>query len=188
MDENSKKTIRILIIIILVLVNVVVLVNNLIKEEKTKVSKNANSNENENVIYNATEENATNIAASNSTTTPSISNSKIESMSESSRIKTYFGEFLNYIENKNYSKAYSMLNADYRTNYFPTLEEFEAYVKENFPSGTLVVDYNSFSRKGEIYVINVSIYSLSGSKDNAVTKDVVIRENGTNDFTLSFSK
>lgn len=186
MDENSKKNIRILIIIILVLVNVLVLVNNLIKEEKAKVSKNANSNEN--AIYNETNENIANIATSNSTTTPSISDSKISSMSESSRIKTYFGEFLNNIENENYSKAYSMLNADYKANYFPTLEEFETYVKENFPSGTLVVNYNSFDRKGEIYVINVSIYSLSGSKDNAVTEDVVIRENGTNDFTLSFSK
>lgn len=195
MNENLKKNLRILIIIILVLINVIILINNLIKNEKAKITNNNQINEvNDIVDYNIIEDEYADDEDNNENVenaveyTSSISNSQISSMNESARVKTYFGEFLSYLDNKNYEKAYAMLNSDYKTNYFPTLEEFETYIQENFPSGKLVASYNSFDRKGEIYVINVSIYSLSGSKDNAVTKDVVIRENGTNDFTLSFSK
>lgn len=181
MDEKLRKTLRIVIILILVLVNIVVLLSNLIKN-KTQNEKNTDNNAvsnqvSENEIYEKTIEN----------TAVSVEN-KISNMNESDRIKSYFGEFLDNIENKEYNKAYNLLNEEFKNNYFPSLEEFENYINETFPEVSLAAQYNSFNRKGEIYVLNVSIYSLAGSKENSITKDVVIRENGTNNFTISFSK
>ena len=42
----------------------------------------------------------------------------LRNMTEKERIKTYVSKYISYIENLDYEKAYSLLNEDFKQNYF----------------------------------------------------------------------
>lgn len=193
--ENNLKKLRILIVTMLVLLNAVIFVKYLIKEIKISQNKsliNDNtsttniadeyvediySEKNENEIYDETAQNTT-----------KITQEKITNMAENSRIQTYFGEFIEKIDNANYADAYNMLNEEYKNKYFPSQSDFENYIKSTYPQGNLAVKYNDFDRKGDIYTLDVTIFSITNANANKLNQTIVIRENGTNDFKISFSK
>ena len=54
---------------------------------------------------------------------------EIKNMSESKRMKRYIGMFFEDIEEGKYLEAYSVLNEEFKNNYFPRLEDFEEYAK-----------------------------------------------------------
>ena len=181
MNERLKKTLRILIILILILVNIFILIKNLLKEE---IIKTGNSN---NIGTNVVgQENILSSGTISSETT--IIENRISSMSEGNRAQTYFGEFIDELENEEFSNAYNMLNDEYKKNYFPNQSDFEQYVKEKYPKGSIAVKYNKFDKKGDLFVLDVTIYSITDSNSNQLNQTIVIRENGLNNFKISFSK
>ena len=106
---------------------------------------------------------------------------------EQERQQKYLSMFIENIENKNYSKAYSMLYQGFKDRYFRTEEEFENYCKEYFPE-MISMEFRNIERLGNIYVLveNVSD-ALNGSKNNTKSMYFVIQEEGYNNFKLSFS-
>lgn len=114
---------------------------------------------------------------------------KIQNMSERNRIEYYAKTFLNYIETNEYSKAYSLLNIDFRKNYFSSSEkEFEEYCKNTFPQ-MMDIQFTNFERNGDVYVIWITITDvINGTKDSGREFNIVVKENNYNDFELSFSK
>ncbi len=103
------------------------------------------------------------------------------------RMKTYCGQFLGMIEDEKYDEAYSLLNENFKENYFPTQEDFEKYVKEKYPS-FIKIDYEDTDRKGEVYLIKVKISSLTDDSFQSFEQNFVVRENDNNDYTISFEK
>ena len=181
MNENLKRILRFLVILILILINIIILRYNL-KKEKTQ-EKNTNNTNNINTTAIAENKTINEI-------TESINKQeekKVSKMSEGQRAKAYLGEFIEAITDGNYSDAYNMLNEEYRKNYFTNQSDFENYIKTSFPQGNLAVEYSNFDRKGDIYVLDVNIYNVNNA-DKKINKTVVIRENGLNDFKISFSK
>lgn len=179
MNKKLIRTLRILVILILVLINLIILRSNL-------VNKNSANNTNTNKTNN--NETSNNITETNSNKSiNSVIENKISKMNESSRAQTYFGEFIEAIDDQNYTGAYNMLNDEYKNNYFPNQSDFENYLKTSFPQGNLAIEYNGFDKKGDIYVLDVNIYSINDT-NNKINKTAVIRENGLNDFKISFSK
>jgi len=114
---------------------------------------------------------------------------KIQNMSERNRIEYYAKTFLNYVETAEYSEAYSLLNIDFRKNYFSSSEkEFEEYCKSTFPQ-MMDVQFTNIERNGDVYVIWVTITDvINGTKDSGREFNIVVKENNYNDFELSFSK
>ena len=92
------------------------------------------------------------------------------------------------MENKDYSNAYNMLNDEYKKSYFQTQRDFEQYIETSYPKGTLAVTYNDYDRKGDLFILDVTIYSVTDTNANKLNQTVVIRENGLNNFKISFSK
>lgn len=88
-------------------------------------------------------------------------------------------------EEKNYEKAYNLLYEEYRNNYFPTLEEFEKYVKQKYPD-FMSVEYNDMSRQGEYYILTVNIYNLLTNEIIEKEQKYIIKENNFLDYVLSF--
>lgn len=181
MNERLKKILRIIIILILILINIFILIKNLLNEEvkKSESSNNVGTNVvgQENILSSG--------IISNETT---IIENRMSSMSEGNRAQTYFGEFIDEVENEEFSNAYNMLNDEYKKNYFPNQSDFEQYVKEKYPKGSIAVKYNSFDKKSDLFVLDVIIYSITDSNSNQLNQTVVIKENGLNDFKISFSK
>lgn len=195
--EKDIRKLRLLIIIILILINIVILVTNLIKKNKVAIKNSTSSTENstisdisgdntaEDLYYKKTENEITSETIQNIT---QVVDGKIQNMDENARTQAYFGKYIEQIESNNYSDAYNMLNDEYKNNYFPSLSDFENYAKNTYPSGSLAVNYNSFDRKGEIYVLDVTIYSITNTNTKELNQTVVIRENSINNFKISFSK
>ena len=192
--ENNLKKLRILIILILVLLNVFILIKYLIKGNNISQSNLLNNNANSTNIVEEYIENMHNEKTENeiyeevTQNTNELIQKKLSNMDENSRMQTYFGEFIEEIENANYSNAYNMLNEEYKNKYFPNQNDFENYIKSTYPRGSLAVKYNNFDRKGDIYTLQVTIFSITNTNANKINQTIVIKENAKNDFKISFSK
>ena len=108
--------------------------------------------------------------------------------SEQDRMQYYCAEFFRLIDREQYEQAYELLYDDYKENYFPTLNHFKMYFKEYFPSD-FGLSYTNIERLGDIYVLNISVKdTVNGSYGKNFAMYVVLKENGLNDYRLSFSK
>lgn len=106
---------------------------------------------------------------------------------ERERIEYYAQKFFKSIATKDYEAAYKVLNGVYKEKYFPTLQVFTDYCEVYFP-GTLGVKYTNIERNGTTYVIWVTISNSTGYSKSTIEKQVVVKENGINDYEISFSK
>lgn len=111
---------------------------------------------------------------------------KLKEMSEQKRIEYYASEFIKALEARKISYAYSLLNADFKKNYFNNEEAFEEYIKKYFPKETSV-KYKNMERLGDIYVLDLEIKDILSSDPNDFDCYIVVKENDYNDFELSFS-
>lgn len=103
---------------------------------------------------------------------------------ETSRIKTYIGQYFSYLEEKDYQKAYNMLFDNFKNNYFKRLEQFEQYVENKYPDN-IVLNYTNIDREGYIYIATVEV--IDGLDiSNSFEQRIVVRENDVNDFNISF--
>ena len=76
---------------------------------------------------------------------------------ERTRMQQYCGKFIRYIESKDYDKAYALLYPDFKNNYFKTVEDFQKYAEEKFPSTLIAVEYNNIERQGKYYILFTTI-------------------------------
>ena len=104
---------------------------------------------------------------------------------ERTRIQQYCGKFIRYIESKDYDRAYALLYPDFKNNYFKTVENFQKYAEEKFPSTLIAVEYNNIERQGQYYILFTTIKTPLDSSYSMDQKFILI-ENGFNDFQLSF--
>lgn len=169
-SEKLKKNLRILLLIIAILTIIVLIVliaiNNSKNNKTSEMAEQENSAESEELVENSI-------------------TSNISKMSEEDRIESYIGEFISLIEEGNYSQAYDKLNGNFKNNYFKTVEDFEKYAKSKYPSNPNI-EYSSIERIGEIYLIQAKITDVIDSDFQEVSQKFVVRENGANDYTISF--
>lgn len=121
---------------------------------------------------------------------------EIKNMSESKRMKRYIGMFFKDIEEGKYLEAYSVLNEEFKNNYFPRLEDFEEYAKKYLNSNTLAITYDNIERlgnnkTGNMYVVWTTITDIFRPKlaeDEKIEQtNFVIIEKNYNEFEMSFS-
>ena len=113
---------------------------------------------------------------------------KIKGMNERTRIEYYVSKYIKLLEDEKYDEAYSLLNKEYKKNYFKTQKEFEDYCEKTFPK-MADLSYTNFERNGEIYVLWITITdAINGSKSSGTEINFVVKENTFNDYELSFSK
>ena len=169
MDKRIINILLVMVVLILLAINIKIFINN---HEEAEIEQNGNDIENS-MIQNNNQDNIQN----------TITN-KVADMTERSRMQTYFGTFISYIEEKDYESAYNLLNENFRKNYFNTLEQFETYIQK-YPKD-IAVDYKEIERQGELFVLTVEIKDVFNKEAQTITQRVVIRELGVNQFTISF--
>lgn len=166
-SEKLRKILRILLLIVAILVIIVLIIlTEINKSKNNKTSAISEQEDNEEIVENSI-------------------TSNISKMSEEDRIESYIGEFISLIEEKNYSQAYNKLNTNFKNNYFKTVEDFEKYSESKYPSNPNI-EYSSIERIGEIYLIQTKITDVIDSSFQEVSQKFVVRENGANDYTISF--
>lgn len=113
---------------------------------------------------------------------------QLQDMEERERMEFYFGMFLNYIEEEEYKRAYDLLYAEFRENYFPTLDSFTQYVQKTFPK-MAGITYDNIERNGDVYILWIYIADVLNGKpnDEKIKMNIVIQEMDYNHFVMSFS-
>lgn len=174
MKEKRKLIYIMLVIIILILVflNIRLFINNNFEKISSKTQ-----NEITNRVYNTTSDEEDEQNRKN----------KIASLDTRNRMQTYFGTYISYIESKDYENAYSLLYDGFKQTYFPTLQDFENYAKQAYPSN-IVVDYVDISGEGTMYILELKIRDSLNSNKQTETDSIqaVILEEDVNDYKISF--
>lgn len=162
-------------ILVLICVNIVLVINNILtprleqeKQQKIEQKKEEQSQQQETV------------------TSEEYQLSLLKQGTERDRMEYYCGQFIKYIEKKNYTKAYELLYSEFKQQYFPTIEEFTTYVQKTYPS-TMVVKYDDIDRQGDIYILTLKIdYAFATDASNQFTQRIVVQESDYNKYVLSF--
>lgn len=172
---------RIIILIIILLLVLLIIIKNVIKDIKDdKYSQNDN---NQNSISQS--------AILNEENKSKRDLEFLMNMDERSRMQYYIGKYFTYIQDKNYGEAYSLLYEEYVQEYFPIYTDYVNYIQEKYPFDLIAIEYNNIERIGNLYVLWVNVVdAVNGNPmaEDKLEQKIVIRENGFNDFELSFSK
>lgn len=109
----------------------------------------------------------------------------LSTLGERDRMEYYCGVYFKYIEKKEYENAYNLLYAEFKQNYFPTLEQYIEYIEKTYPK-YWALNYDDITRQGNIYVIRLEVLDVLGSKEDERVQRIVLRENNYNNFEMSF--
>lgn len=178
MEKNLRKLLLVIVIFILIAINLGIFISNTTKKKNKSET---------NTMINDTQTQEQKAPVSEKEMEDKI-NTKVANMDEISRAKVYCGRFVEAIEEQDYQKAYGYLNATYKANYFPTLEEFSTYIQNKYPKNGIIVKYNSVEKKGEVFVLDITVYDEDDIDFIAFNQSVIIREIEANNFSVSFSK
>ena len=181
-EFNKTYLILIIFIVILLIFNLVLYLKKFAKPKQDEEIQARNSR---NIIQKENEQKNKNSKA--------ILNSDEEiknylsTLKEGNRMEYYCGQFINYIDDEQYEKAYNLLYDEFKQNYFPTLEGFEEYAKNFYPK-FFGVEYDDIDRYNDMYVIRLKIVDYKATGDDAVKiQRVVVQEYSYNEFAISFS-
>lgn len=172
MDKKIKIIISIMIILILIAFNLMVYINYHKEEEENIIQNEINTIVEHNIATDEETENSRKEMLNNHT--------------EATRMKTYFGQYISYIDSGNYEEAYNLLYENFRNTYFKTLDDFRNYAIAKYPE-EIMVEYTNMEREGTMYILTVKIEDPINTNYEAIEQNVVIQENDLNDFVLSFN-
>lgn len=175
-NKKKKEESMMWFIVIIVLLLFAIIGNSIFnkKDKKISIDVSNKTEQVENVQEEQTNENKEIIA-------------KLKKMKERDRMEFYFSTFLSYVEDGEYEKAYDLLNEDYKSNYFPTIEDFETYVDKKFSDMTSI-KHDNIERIGDMYVLWIYISdAINGKPNEEEEMKIVIKENDFFDFEMSFS-
>lgn len=90
------------------------------------------------------------------------------------------------INNKDYEYVYNKLDDTFKENNFPTLNEFEEYITENFYNSNNVT-YSNYKSSGGLHMYDATILDAENEESSPITKTFIIKLLDGTDFTMSFN-
>lgn len=91
------------------------------------------------------------------------------------------------LNRKDYEYIYEKLNKEFRTNNFPTLEEFKKYIEENF-FNINNVSYGNFESKSGSYIYELNITDATEEDEYTIEKNFIVKLGEGTDFEIAFNK
>lgn len=166
---KNNKIILILIVILIIIAIIISIIVNAIKKETPNTNNTTPSNE----VHVKTEDEKMKEEIE-----------ELKKMSEKERITFYITKYISYIEKNEYDLAYNLLYDEFKNNYFPTIEDFKAYVKNKYPN-MMSINAHDIQREGKYYIMSVTFADIINNEKNFLQK-FVVKEDNYDDFVLSF--
>lgn len=107
-------------------------------------------------------------------------------LDESEKTSANVELFIQMINTRDYKHAYNTLSDGFKTNYFPTLEQFKEYVLNNFYYYNIAT-INSTRNEGNIYIYEVTLKDGVSTAAETKNKSFNIRLGEGTDFEISFN-
>ncbi len=90
------------------------------------------------------------------------------------------------INDGDYRYVFEKLDETFKNNNFPTQEDFENYMKNNFFQNN-EIELSKTESQGNIYLYEIIISDATGQSTNTITKTFVMQLQEGTDFVMSFS-
>ena len=94
-------------------------------------------------------------------------------------------KWVQMINNKDYQGTYNLLNTTFRDNTWSTLEQFENFIKQNYPS-YYEVEYGQYEENGESSVQTIILKDIEGKEENK-TVTLIIKLKDEMNFEMSIA-
>lgn len=108
-------------------------------------------------------------------------------LSNQEKVLSNIDKVMKLINTKDYNKVYSYLNQNFKKQYFPSIDVFTQYMKQNFFDNNIVGNI-TIKQEGDIYIVSVPYKESLSTAAQKRTKTFMIRlKEGTN-FELSFER
>lgn len=90
------------------------------------------------------------------------------------------------INDQDYNYVYDKLDSTFKQNNFPTLEDFEKYIQDNFFEKNKI-GYSQYRTSGNLHIYDITIADRNNSNSSSITKNFIMQLlDGTN-FVMSFN-
>ena len=94
-------------------------------------------------------------------------------------------KWVQMINNKDYQGTYNLLNETYRRNNWNNVEEFENFIKSNYPS-YYEIEYGKYEENGESSIQTIILKDIEG-KEHSKTLTLIIKLQKEMDFEMSIA-
>ncbi len=105
--------------------------------------------------------------------------------SDSEKVILNIKRFFMGIDDKNYGYSYSVLSEGFKSNKYPSKNDFINYVKQNFFEENKI-EYISYEKENNLYIYNIKVSDATGKNNNTKELSVIVRLNSGTDFEMSF--
>lgn len=102
------------------------------------------------------------------------------------KVKMNIERFVQMLNNYDYKTAYNLLDNTFRTNNFPSVDDFEAYIKSYYFQYNDVT-YSDYSKEGDVYIYKLVLSNKQGTGEGEGSEMNIIMKLGEGtDFVMSF--
>lgn len=111
---------------------------------------------------------------------------ELKYLNEDKRARKYLNYFIKNIKEKKYDEEYAKMYSEYKNIFFPTLNDFDIYIKNNFPKDP-VVKINNFENIGGLFILFVDILDKDDASNSLKNMKFIYKEEDLNKYVFSFS-
>ncbi len=102
------------------------------------------------------------------------------------KVQMNIDKFFQMINRQDYKTAYNCLAQSYKNNYFPTQDDFEKFVKNNFYTYNNI-SYEKYEQKGnKLYVFNIKLTDITGENTEKKEIKIIMQLEDDLNFEMSF--
>ena len=102
------------------------------------------------------------------------------------KIMTNINKYIEMINNKDYTTAYSVLDETFKNNYFGTVNNLEQYINKNFYKHNEIVKLN-YEIDNDLYICKVTLKDATNSSNSEVEKTIIMQLKDNAEFVMSFN-
>ncbi len=95
-------------------------------------------------------------------------------------------KFIQMLNRRDYKTSYHLLDDGFKNNYFKTQNDFERYIRENYPLHYKVA-YEEISKQGDIYIQPIELTDITGENKETKKMSIIMKLEKESDFIMSFS-
>lgn len=94
-------------------------------------------------------------------------------------------KFFMGIDDKNYGYSYSLLADSFKSNKYPTKNDFVNFAKQNFFEEN-EIEYVRYEVQNGVYIYNINITDATGNSQEQKALNIIVKLNDGTDFEMSF--
>lgn len=113
--------------------------------------------------------------------------SEYKNQTDAKKVVLNIKRFFMGIDDKNYGYSYSVLSESFKTNKYPTKEEFVAYANKNFFEEN-EIEYITYKKENGGYIYKIKIKDATGKSKEEKTLNIIMKLKTGTDFEMSFGE